>query len=245
MPKIITFAPADNLNCEKMKTTYGLPILREKVLDALKSAFVSNLLDEKEYENRVSQALQADSVESLRAVLHDFPKNELYRIFEQKEAIVVKNEDLPETSSNISTFNSSFSERKQEISLINGVNKIKSFFTEFETDFRRAAVAANLVKIEASSHFSSLIIDLRNENLQGKRVEIRIDCSLGNVRIFLPKGCKIQNNLNSSFGSFVMRNKKKSWISRFLNEQDTPAPEVEFSLTIYGSCFLGEVEIVT
>jgi len=65
-----------------MKTTYGLDKKREAVLEALKEAFTEQNLDEQTYEERVSSALQASSVEELSEVLFDFPQHITAKIFQ-------------------------------------------------------------------------------------------------------------------------------------------------------------------
>jgi hypothetical protein len=238
-----------------MKTTYGLPQKRELVLEALKAAFVNNNLDESEYESRVNQTLEAKYVEELRAVLYDFPKKIKEEIFDDIPSTAINESNLRETSNNLSNFSGNmpteserytafFSEKRQDIAFMNNVLAFQSFMSEHNVDMRKCIIRGDELFFNISCHAGSMTLDLRNENLDGKKINIKVDCIFGQIKVYVPAGGKIVNNASMILGDFSLRNKKKSWLNKLIGREDAPAQEANFTLVIHGNCAFAEFVVV-
>ena len=239
----------EDLFPKTMKTTYGLPLLREKTLDALKTAFVNNHLEEKEYESRVKQALEAQYVEDLRATLYDFPKEIKESIFSENVPAKKSTEsEIPAFVPNPDTrdvYKTILSEKKSEILRIEGNSvRFTSLLAEQDVDLRKCDFNGERLRFDISCVLGSTIIDLRNENLEGKHIDIYIDATFGSVKIFIPSGGYVNNALNTYLGDFSMRNKGKSWLNKVLGKNEETPKETRFTLSVYGTCTLSEVVIV-
>ena len=55
------------------KSTFGLPKKREQVINLLQQAYIEQNLEEDDYEQRLTKAMAADSLETLQEVIADFP----------------------------------------------------------------------------------------------------------------------------------------------------------------------------
>jgi len=227
-----------------MKTSYGLPALREKVLEVLKDAFLNNHIEEQEYESRLKQALHAQYVEDLRLVLYDFPKNIKEELFEEatpKNSPIASNpHPLVPTET---VFRSILSGDDREVAHIGTSISFSAILGEQKVNLRKSSFSASQIHLDASSYLGSVILDLRNEQLEGKHFDIYIDNILGSIKILIPAACRINNQLTSVMGEFVVKNKKKSWFQSLFKQTEELTLEANFSINIYGKCILGEVTI--
>jgi hypothetical protein len=227
-----------------MKTSYGLPTLREKVLEVLKDAFLNNHIEEQEYESRLKQALNAQYVEDLRLVLYDFPKNIKDKIFEENTP---KNSPIAPNLSPIlpteTVFRSILSGDNSEIAHIGDSISFSAILGEQKANLRKSSFSASQIHLDALSYLGSITLDLRNEDLEGKHFDIYVDNILGSIKILIPAACRIDNQLNNVMGDFSIKNTKKSWFKSFFKQTEGLTQEANFSITIYGKCILGEVTI--
>jgi len=227
-----------------MKTSYGLPILREEVLEALKNAFSSNHIEEKEYESRVQQALDSQYVEDLRVVLYDFPKPIKDAIFEKNTLSTSPKQTTQELLPSNTVFRSVLSEKKTEIMHIGNSLAAATILGEQKLDLRKADFSVNQLRFDISCYLASTTLDLRNEHLEGKHLDIYVENVLGSIEILIPPTGYISNQVNTTVGEFSLKNKGKSWFNRLFGNNQDLQKETNFSITIHGRCILGEIIVI-
>lgn len=231
-----------------MKTVYGLPKKREEVIEELKTAFTNQNLDDAEYENRLNEALSAKSMEELEAVVFDFPAEIKNKLFTKDNAIQgvkpSESANLPLVSTN-DTYRAIMGEDKRQIAQL-GESTVNFFalMSSQTVDFRRCQLQGNRFKLHVECLLSNTVIDLRNEDLAGKHIEIWIGGGLGDIKILIPKGGAIQREAQLFGGSFTTKDKRKSWLNKLTGNKEEETPQIQFTLTLHGTYWLGNVNIV-
>lgn len=253
-----------------MKTTYGLPDKREKVIDALNTAFAEQNLEEHEYENRVKEALNAKSIEELEVVLFDFPRDIKAKLFPKTPSLsspTQQKTDFPPAAfsfpANTTThydktpsfsYPSSqvtrtlFTNEKQLVAALdNNKTSFQAIFGNQKIDFRSCQFYSNHLKIDVESIFSETVIDLRNQDLHGKHIDIFVRGALNEIKIYIPRGGVVQKKTQIILGDYSLKDKKKGFlgqINKFLGNQEQENEAISFSVTIHGGIFLGNIKVV-
>jgi predicted membrane protein len=148
---------------------------------------------------------------------------------------------MPAESEKYSAF---FSEKRQDIAFMNNVLSFQSFMSEHNVDMRKSIIRGDELFFNISCHAGSMMLDLRNENLDGKKINIKVDCLFGQIKVFVPAGGKIVNNASMILGDFSLRNKKKSWLNKLIGREEAPTQEANFTLVIHGNCAFAEFVVV-
>ena len=236
-----------------MKTTYGLPKKREEVIEELQTAFANQNLDETEYENRLNEALAAKSVEDLESIVSDFPSEIKSKLFTKEVVTTQTNKEVaqketysPATpATTMDTYRSIMGQDKKQIAVLGG--QVLHFFaimSSQKVDFRRSQLEGNRFKIHVESLLGETVIDLRNEDLNGKHVEIIVGGGLGSIKVLVPKGGNIQSEAQIFGGNFEVKDKQKSWLNKLTGKKEKEHPDIAFSLSLHGTFWLGNVEVI-
>ena len=248
-----------------MKTTYGLPAKREEVIDALNTAFAEQNLDEEEYENRVKEALNAKSIEELEVIVFDFPREIKNKLF--PTSLTNQKTDFPPAAFSSSTYpnrrstsevsnnrfpsqtlKAIFSSEKQLIPVLSEDSfHFQTIFGTQKVDFRNCRFEGRHFRIEVESIFSTTVLDLRNQDLAGKHIDIIIKGALNEIKIYIPRGGIVQKNTNFILAEYSIKDKKKGFlgqINKFLGNETPESQSIDFSITLHGGLFLGEVQVI-
>jgi predicted membrane protein len=152
-------------------------------------------------------------------IVFDFPKEIKEPLFSEIAAPATQNNninsDLPII--NRESFRSILSEDKQDVKAIGP--KAVDFFTllgEQEVDFRHCVLNGNNFRINVNCYLGSSVLDLRNENLDGKNIDIFVNNIFGEIKIYIPPGGIVHQNLQITLGNFSIKDKRKSWLKRIL-----------------------------
>ncbi len=231
----------------KEPTTYGLPNKREKVIEALKLAYTHQNLEDHEYERRLHEATNAQSIEALKLVVFDFPADIRASIFPETNTT---------TDTSTSTLSPTLASSKMQVimgndsrnpaELSNALPKISAILSSQTLDFRLSQVSETPIYIRVESILSSTVIDLRNENLKNKQINIQINGALGDVKIMLPRGAKIQRNIQMLGSEYKVQDKQRSWIKRLTgsNKKEENNEDIQLTVNILGVFWLGNVKII-
>jgi len=231
----------------KQPTTYGLPNKKEKVIEQLNLAYSEQNLEEEEFERRLKEAVNAQSIEELKLVIFDFPISIKESIFPENKVVPTQNPSptLPTTipQNKIQTI---LGEDKRNIPLLSQrMPKFSTIMGEQKLDFRLSQIAGDTIYLHFEAILSSVKIDLRNEYLGGKTLNIHVTGSFGEVRILLPRGGNIQKNIQSVAGSVSIQDKNRSWIRRFTGLGKSSNQELEtFTVNLTGIYWFGEVKLI-
>jgi len=228
-----------------MKTSYGLPKKREEVIAELQNAFVNQNLDDIEYENRLSEALAAKSMEELEVIVFDFPAEIKHTLF-PKELVAQAPQPthlLPAQGNE--TYRVFFGEDKRQVpQLGNQPLGFMAIFSSQKLDFRQSQLQGNQFKMHVECILGETVVDLRNEDLTGKHFDIWVGGGLGTIKILVPRGGVIKNEAQFIGGEFNLKDKRKSWLNRLTGNRAEEAPQMSFTLTLHGNYWLGNVEVV-
>jgi hypothetical protein len=226
-------------------TTYGLPKKREEVVEALKSAYSSQNLEDKEYEHRLNEAMSAKSIEELMLVIFDFPSEIKFKIFPKNDAVSSHQTHQPTLTTGAKIQVIMGNENKQLAELSNQLPKISAIMSNQKLDFRLSQVPESTINIQIECILSSTEIDLRNQNLDGRHINIHINGALGNVKILLPRGVVIQRNIQLVAGEFKIQDKQRSWIKRLtgMGSKETQN-EIQLTVNITGNFWLGNIKVI-
>lgn len=95
----------------------------------------------------------------------------------------------------------------------------------------RYLYSPNLKEVNVSSSLGSASVYFQERTLNND-LNINVDCSMGNVSLYLPREWNIQDNINVSLGHFEV---DKDWYS---SDQNLP-----FTVYLNGSVSLGNLEV--
>jgi len=213
----------ENRPSNPRRNTFGVPKLREKVLDALSKAYVNSLLDTEEYENRVELAHKSRTVEELTELVHDFPdKHEIVAPFLPQASRQRTSESLSSTQKRpLSKMPQPTGERKLKGLTLLGNKYLLARDCVDQPGFAFTAVG-------------DLIMDLRDIK-PGQIVDMTHISLIGDLKIMLPEGVKVEQNYMVLIGEF-----KRKFLRR-------KKPEVEGSeqayLRITGVKLIGDLRI--
>lgn len=232
----------------KQPTTYGLPNKREAVIKQLNLAYSEQNLEEEEFESRLKEATNAQSIEELKLVIFDFPIAIQDSIF-PKETIVpakVQAPSSPVVPSPRNKFQSILGNDSRSIpTLSQNMSKFSAILSEQKLDFRLSQIVGDDLYVHCEAILSSVTVDLRNENLEGKTLHIHVTGSLGEIKLLIPRGAAIQKSIHSVMGEFKVQDKNRSWIKRItgLGKQEEPEKD-RFTVNITGTYWLGNIKLV-
>ncbi|WP_448519441.1 hypothetical protein [Rhodoflexus sp.] len=137
--------------------------------------------------------MKAECIEDLKPVISDFPKSIRHKIFppaqQQPQFVQEAAYERTVVSPTMQTapFQTIFNSEKQEMPVLDERPvKGTALFGTQKIDFRTAQIVGNEFQIRIESYFSETIIDLRNEALEGKHLDIFITGGLGVIKILLP-----------------------------------------------------------
>ncbi len=232
-----------------MKTIYGLPKKREEVIEELQTAFTNQNLDDTEYENRLNEALAAKSIEELEMTVFDFPAEIKNKLFPQNSAIQeVKSSGLANhlpSEQGTDVYRAIMNEDKRQISQLGALTmNFLAVMSSQTIDFRKSQLEGNRFKLHVECLLGKTVIDLRNEDLAGKHIDIWVGGGLGEIKILLPMGGSIQQEAQFFGGNFTMKDKRKSWLRKLTGNKPAETPQIQFSLTLHGTYWLGNVDVV-
>jgi hypothetical protein len=232
------------------KTTYGLPKKREELLVELQTAFANQNLDEAEYEIRLKEALNATCIEELEVIVFDFPAEIKSRLFPAAPVMPAKTVPgsvpghLPAQPLG-GTQRTILSEDKCQVALLN--EQPQHFLAILATqvvDFRQSVVQGSQARLDVECFLGETTLDLRNEQLANQDVHIWVGGGLGAIKILVPPGGNIRRAVQLFGSSFNIKDKRKSWLSRLTGRSNQEAPAFAFNLTIHGTYWLGEIQVV-
>ncbi len=227
-------------------TTYGLPKKREEVVEALKVAYANQNLEDQEYERRLHEATNAKSIEDLKLVLFDFPAQIKYKIFPREKAVPLPppNTNLPVSSGpKIQVVMGEDTRILPELS--NAYADISAVLSSQKLDYRISRVPETPINLRVECILSNTQIDLRNENLDGKHIRIHINGALGEIKIMLPRGARIQRDIQLVASEFKIQDKQRSWIKRLTGMgSEEPQAEIQLSVQITGNFWFGNIKLI-
>ena len=233
-----------------MKTVYGLPKKREEVIEELQTAFANQNLDEAEYESRLNEALAANSIEDLEVLVLDFPPQIKSKLF-PKEVETTVQVSKPTATAPLpmipikDTYRAIMSSDNRSIDQLD--QQTVSFFalmSQQHIDLRQTQLQGNRFKLHIECLLGNTEIDLRNEDLAGRHIEIWVGGGLGEIKIKLPKGGIIQKEAQMFGGSLNIKDKRKSWINRLTGNVKEETATIQFTVSLHGTYWLGNVDIV-
>lgn len=248
-----------------MKTTYGLPAKREELIDVLNTAFAEQNLDDEEYENRVKEALNAKCIEDLEVIVFDFPREIKDKLFPNKNITKQKKDfppaafsssTKPTTQSNSDLANlfparsskAIFTNEKELIPILTEKSvHFQAVFGTQKIDFRNCQFEGNRFRIDIDSVFAETTLDLRNQDLAGKHIDIFLKGALNEIKIYIPRGGVVQKNTTLVLGDYSIKDKRKGFlgqINKFLGTQQEENHDVSFTIILHGNIFLGNVKVV-
>lgn len=186
---------------DKRKSTFGVPKLREKILDALSQAYVNNLLDTEEYEKRVEGAHQSKTVEELAELVHDFPdKNGIIGSFTQQPA-----QTPPRSGERTTTY--SRPEMSQPTMPPPSGNRELKGLTIIGNKYLMARECANSPGF-AFTGIGDLVLDLRDIK-PGQVVDMTHISLIGDLKVLLPEGVSVEQNYLILIGEIKRRFRRK------------------------------------
>lgn len=238
-----------------MKTTYGLPKKREEVLEVLQSAFTQGHLDEREYERRVSNAYEAQSIEELEPVLADFPPPIRARVFaytpQARPLITEGGTSLPTQqpysaypAASQQVYRVALAEENATVGRIDERTlKISTLLGAQKLDFSQAQVATSHSIMQVECYLGETRINLLNEQLAGKHVEVHIIGGMGEIQLLVPRSAQVERRLQLMGGDFKIRNKRSDLLD-FFRKTPTTYPDFPLSISIHGAFYFGSVRVL-
>lgn len=229
-------------------TTYGLPNKREEVIKQLNLAYSEQNLEEEEFESRLKEAINAKSIEELKLVIFDFPIAIQESIFPKASTLPAKSQppSYPAVPSHRNKIQTILGEDARTLpNLQQNMPKFSTILGDQKLDFRLSQILDDTIYLRFESILGNTTVDLRNEALEGKVLNIHITGSLGDIKILLPRGANIQKNIQSVMGDFKIQDKNRSWIKRITGLGKQQEPEsIRFTVNVTGTYWLGNIKFV-
>lgn len=216
------------LNPENKKpVVFGLPKMREKVIDMLGNAYSSNDLDIEEYEKRLAIAHNSQSVDELKNVIYDFP--EVGTLFPA----------VAKTSLFSSRSHTGLTTSKADSSFLNivGNKEISAYDISSPT-------------IEVISLIGDTVLDLRDIGSKFTHLKIETYGAIGNLKIRVPANAQVKKNIFVFIGNLTQKvrgggfwNKLMSKITKEVPVLSNPNPNPPIFIELSGLRLIGEVTI--
>ena len=256
-----------------MKTTFGLPKRREEVINLLQEAYADGNLEDEDYEARLTQAMEAKSVEALQVVVKDFPNPPQLLQPDTKASTMPRQspagspsldsfrqgQNFPFkfafTSRTPSGFLDSFRQGQnfpavlssQKVNLSQAISqplKIKSILGDHKMNLTRAQVVGDQLLIHVECILGEATVDLRAQDLKGKKVFVYVHNFMGEVKILLPKGVQADSRVNPILGEVKHSNRRVSKIIAKLMGQEKVSTVIPYNIYLTGNCILGTVRLI-
>ncbi|WP_338793387.1 LiaF domain-containing protein [Bernardetia sp. MNP-M8] len=123
----------------------------------------------------------------------------------------------------------------------------QAVFGTQKIDFRNCRFEGQRFRIDVDSIFSNTTLDLRNQDLAGKHIDIFIKGALNEIKIYIPNGGTVQKNTNLILGEYSIKDKKNGFMSqvnKFLGNEQTENKAIAFTITLHGNTFMGSVKVI-
>lgn len=221
-------------NDKKLPTTYGLPKLREKIINLLETAYVGNEIDTHDYENRLDLVHEAQSVEELKLVIHDFPQRDA--IFPAKNSPKQKPAYSQQLPSPVQGFIKSL-ESADAMTIIGDCHLSSADMTKPNAKVLRG--------------IGDTVIDLRDVGHKFSNIRIESYSLIGDVRVLVPVNAKVKRKMFILIGEKTqrIRSKAQSFFDklfgaktrRIINKHISPSPEI--SVEIAGFNLIGNLVV--
>lgn len=228
-------------NNQKLPTTYGLPKLREQVINVLEQAYIGNNLDADDYEQRLVLAHSAKSVEELKNVIHDFPQKD--HIFPKSKAVTPRQTTTPTTTIDTEQLLAPVK------GLIHSIENADSM--SVIGDCYLSTFDLNQPNVKIVRGIGNAVIDLRDIGHKYSHVRIESYGLIGDVYIRVPMTAHVKRKMFLLLGEKTqrVRNKAKSFFDKLFGTKNmTPrynkgltAPEV--TIEIVGFNLIGNLNI--
>ena len=225
------FAEPPLTSQNKKPIVFGLPKMREKVLDMLGNAYSNNDLDIEEYEKRLAAAHKAQSIDELKNVIYDFPA--FKTLFPSK--IAAQTPAFPRS------LNSALANYTTESSFVNIIGN---------THLSSLDIAEP--NIELMMGIGETVLDLRDIGKKFTHIKINSYSVIGNLTIKLPANAQLKRGMSVIIGEFTQKVRGKGfWNGLFKKiakkeEPQTPIyndnPPIFVELS--GFLVIGEVIVV-
>ncbi len=198
------------------KRKYGVPEFRDKIIRRLETAYADNKLELDEYEKRLDLAYKAEYIEDLEALVHDFPgiqQSESKEIYKNYENDLYEEVDKSGFEADEDT----------KITLIGDQHLTAEDFSNG--------------RIQSLSILGDVNIDIRRFRNSEGPIRIKIYSFIGDTRIIIPRGMKIQNRFKSLLGDYkLVRNEDQ-------NSQVEQFEESIGTCILEGFSLLGDISI--
>lgn len=123
----------------------------------------------------------------------------------------------------------------------------QAVFGTQKIDFRNCRFEGQRFRIDVDSIFSNTTLDLRNQDLAGKHIDIFIKGALNEIKIYIPNGGTVQKNTNLILGEYSIKDKRKGFlgqINKFLGNDQIENESIAFTITLHGNTFMGAVKVI-
>ncbi|WP_338759710.1 LiaF domain-containing protein [Bernardetia sp. ABR2-2B] len=123
----------------------------------------------------------------------------------------------------------------------------QAVFGTQKVDFRNCRFEGQRFRIDVDSIFSNTTLDLRNQDLAGKHIDIFIKGALNEIKIYIPNGGTVNKNATLILGEYSMKDKRKGFlgqINKFLGNEQVENDSIPFTITLHGNTFMGAVKII-
>ncbi len=248
-----------------MKTTFGLPKRREEVINLLQEAYADGNLEDEDYERRLSDAMDAKSIEELQKVVSDFPNppqllaNTSYQAPNSNPNLATtQRKESPTPYQSGQPFTASVMQRARKLSSVLGSQKtalidtitqpirLNTVLGEQRLDLSHATIAGDRLLLRVECILGETVVDLRGERFQDKLVHISMHNLLGEVKLLLPKGARVDNQMTSVLGEVGHRSahRAKNVIRKLLGQATISSKAIPFQVVLEGNSYLGNVSIV-
>jgi hypothetical protein len=220
------FAEPPLTSQNKKPIVFGLPKMREKVLDMLGSAYSNNDLDIEEYEKRLAAAHKAQSIDELEHVIYDFPA--------VKTLFPTKTINTPVFPTNFSTGLAALNTESSFVNII-GNKQISSLDISEPT-------------IELITGIGDTMLDLRDIGKKYTHIKITNYTLIGNLRIKLPANAQLKKGMSIVIGNLTQKVRGEGFwnglfkrIVKEVPQISTPNPNPPIFVELSGFSLIGEV----
>ncbi|ANQ49256.1 DUF1707 domain-containing protein [Flammeovirga sp. MY04] len=232
---------------------FGLPKKRKKTIDILEKAFADGDLDQHDYEHRLEVALAAKSKSELDDVLSDFPSH--YRPVEpsakSSEKYIFDRAQVQQDPNKLAL--AVLSGRREVLSNIE--NSPSRFFTllgETKIDLQSPEFRNTESRFETINVLGETTIDLRNKCLDGAKINLRVMCTLGDIKIKVAPGTQVIDQTHKIMSENTFKKRSKNWTKqiqrRFSGKPqqnlNSTVQTVKCSVIIEGYNILGAVKVL-
>jgi hypothetical protein len=147
---------SDRQELPQRRSVVGLPAQRERIIKILSECFAKNILEMEEFERRVSQAHQAQSVQDLARLIDDIPAEMAEAPEETQEPASAKSVVLREDEQPV--YGIMMSRRLRGRWLKCRTVNSRTLMSSLEFDFRDLDLPSDIVEINVLALMSSVVV---------------------------------------------------------------------------------------